>query len=170
MEEVKFYKVNQEYGYLSNFYPSSFISNDNIMWRTVEHYFQAMKTSDPERRKMIWKAPTPIEAAQLGRDKKNTILRSDWESRVNTDEANTIANALSVPFLHTKDMIMLEALIWKFKQNIILAAKLKSTAPRVLIEDTDNDYYWGIGQSVDNVCRGKNMLGKLLMYVRDNVL
>ena len=38
MKEIKFYKVNDAYGYMSNFAPYPF-SDGNKIWPTSEHYF-----------------------------------------------------------------------------------------------------------------------------------
>ena len=42
MTEIKFYRVNDAYGYLSNFAPYPFEIN-GLIWSTSEHYFQAQK-------------------------------------------------------------------------------------------------------------------------------
>src|SRR5687768_11883406 len=44
---------------LSNFYPSPFYDEAGVLWPTVEHYFQAAKTSDPGQRELIRACATP---------------------------------------------------------------------------------------------------------------
>ena len=61
---------------------------------------------------------------------------------------------------------MLNALIMKFSQNQSIRQKLKKTGSADLYEHTTNDSYWGDGGQHHT---GKNMLGVLLMYVRDVV-
>jgi predicted NAD-dependent protein-ADP-ribosyltransferase YbiA (DUF1768 family) len=51
-------EFKDEYEFLSNFYPSPF-TVDGIYYPTVEHYFQAMKTLNVEKRKEIAAASTP---------------------------------------------------------------------------------------------------------------
>jgi hypothetical protein len=57
---------------------------------------------------------------------------------------------------------MLEILRVKFS-NPELKKKLLNTNNSILIEDSKSDAFWGIGKSG----KGKNMLGKLLMKVRE---
>lgn len=64
-----------EFAFLSNFYNSP-ISDGEITYPTVEHYFQAMKTSNIEEVMEIAAAPTPGQAKRLGR---KCHLRPDWE-------------------------------------------------------------------------------------------
>jgi len=68
MNEIRFYRAHDDYGFLSNFaaYPTS------------EHYFQAMKFLNPETQNLIRSLDTPGRAAKVGRREKP--LRKDWES------------------------------------------------------------------------------------------
>lgn len=143
MEEIRFYRVDEPYGYFSNFSPHP-IYTDNERWNTVEHYFQASKFSDDEVRKKIQSIESPMQAAIEGRDRKN-ILRADWGS--------------------VKESIMYGALKCKFTQHPALMHKLFSTKDRVIIEHTENDNYWGDGGNG----KGQNRLGFLLMRIRDEL-
>ena len=68
-------KFDGKYAFLSNFYESP-ISDGEITYPTVEHYFQAMKTSSMEEAVEIAAAPTPGRAKRLGR---KCQLRPEWE-------------------------------------------------------------------------------------------
>lgn len=57
------------------------------------------------------------------------------------------------------------ALRAKFTQHADLAALLLSTGSAKLVEHTTNDSFWGDGGNG----RGRNMLGQLLMRVRDDL-
>ena len=78
-------------------------------------------------------------------------LRSDWES--------------------VKDGIMLDILRAKFKQNPHLRRLLIETGDAVLVEgNTWHDCYWGDCHCPKCQSKpGKNMLGKLLMKVRNEL-
>jgi len=141
--EIKFYRVNEEYGCFSNFAPYS-IRLDGKVWPTTEHYFQAQKFSDVSYQEKIRKEESPMVAAQMGRDRKQK-LRRDWDS--------------------VKDGVMLEALRAKFTQHDDLREQLLQTGNARLIEHTANDAYWADGGDG----RGKNRLGELLMQLRSEL-
>ncbi|MVP02566.1 NADAR family protein [Paenibacillus lutrae] len=140
---IKFYKVSDEYGCFSNFSPHGFIK-DNRYWLTSEHYFQAQKFQDLDIQETIRLAESPMIAAKMGRNKNNP-LRSDWES--------------------IKDDVMRSAVYSKFLNNEDIKAVLLSTREKEIIEDTTKDYYWGCGKDGS----GKNMLGRILMEVREKL-
>lgn len=123
---------------LSNFYPWE-MPVDGLLWPTVEHYFQAMKTTDASLRETIRFAGSPSQAKKLGR---HLPLRSDWE-------------AIKIP-------VMRRALMHKFEANNEMGEYLLSTGNALLIEgNTWGDRFWG---AVDN--QGENWLGGLLMMRR----
>ena len=128
---------------MSNFarYP---ITIGKKRWHTSEHYFQAQKFQNPKDRDAVRKAKTPMDAARIGRDRKRK-LRRDWES--------------------VKVSVMREAVMAKFSQHEELKELLLATGNAKLIEHTDNDSYWGDGGDGS----GKNMLGRILMEVREKL-
>ena len=140
---INFYSVHDEFGEFSNFagYP---IVLKKKRWPSVEHFFQAMKFSDPKDREAVRRANSPALAARLGRDRKKK-LRRDWES--------------------AKVGVMREAVLAKFSQHEELRELLLSTGSAKLVEHTENDDYWGDGGDG----RGKNMLGRILMDVRESL-
>lgn len=80
----------------------------------------------------------------MGRD-RSLPLRKDWED--------------------IKDDIMRKAVFEKFSQNKSIRNILISTKDEVIVEDTSSDYYWVIKSNGT----GKNMLGKILMEVRNQL-
>lgn len=83
-------------------------------------------------------------AARMGRDRKKK-LRRDWES--------------------VKVSIMRKAVQAKFTQHDNIREVLLSTVDAKIVEHTENDNYWGDGGDGS----GKNMLGKILMEVREEL-
>ena len=72
---------------------------------------------------------------------------------------------------------MLEPCIAKFEQNIDQRETLLSTSNRVLVEGSPYDRVWGVGlhwtdEEIldDNNWNGLNLLGKVLMEVRDKLV
>lgn len=140
---IRFYSVNGEYGELSNFAPYP-ITLRGKRWPTTEHFFQAQKFEDERDREAVRRASTPALAASMGRDRKRK-LRRDWES--------------------VKVSIMREALEAKFRQHLDLAALLLATGEAKLVEQTENDDFWGDGGDGS----GRNELGRLLMALRERL-
>ena len=63
------------YGFLSNFWPVQ-VDLDGILYKSVEHAFQASKTIDPVERERIRDTFYPSEAKRLG---KQVTLRPHWD-------------------------------------------------------------------------------------------
>lgn len=90
----------------------------------------------------VRQANYPMDAAIMGRD-RNRPLRADWEQ--------------------VKDDIMKRAVLQKFQTHDDIREILLATSNEEIIEATTNDYYWGCGTKGN----GKNMLGKIIMEVRE---
>lgn len=140
---INFYRTNDEYGCFSNFAPYP-IEMNGKRWPTSEHYFQGQKFAGTEHEEAVRVEPSPMIAARMGRDRKRP-LRADWEA--------------------IKDDVMREAVRAKFQQHEDLQAVLLATGDAQIVEHTTNDSYWGDGGDGT----GKNMLGRILMEVRDDL-
>ena len=142
-EAIKFYRTEDDYGCFSNFakYP---IEVDGPVWPTSEHYFHARKFPGSAHAEAIRLVKSPMVAARMGRDRSQP-LREDWEA--------------------VKDEVMLETVQAKFAQHPELAKVLLGTGDAEIVEHTTNDRYWGDGGDGT----GGNMLGKILMRVRDEL-
>jgi len=141
-------QFKDEFEFLSNFYTSPFVY-DGYCWPTVEHAFQAAKAKFPTERWLIRIAKHPAIAKKKGR---YISLRKDWEQ--------------------VKVSIMTELVWLKFEYNLTLREKLMDTGRVELIEGNWwHDNFWG-----DCFCKkctnqeGKNMLGYILMTVRELLL
>lgn len=113
-------------------------------WPTVEHYFQAMKFSDPNYQEKIRQAATPKQARKLGRNRFKKI-RKDWKK--------------------VKVVFMTRAVYTKCKAYSNVADALLETGDQKLVENSVYDYYWGCGRDR----RGTNQYGQVLMNVRDKL-
>lgn len=140
---IYFYKTKQKYGCFSNF-SRHVVALDGHVWLTSEHYFQAQKFLADDLQAKVRKAKSPGEAASIGRNRSNP-LRLDWEQ--------------------VKDDVMRRAVLAKFKQNKDIKKVLLGTGNEYLVEDSPIDSYWGCGPDK----KGKNMLGRILMEVREQL-
>ena len=138
---IYFYGINDQYGCFSNFSQHGF-ELDGLYWTTSEHYFQAQKFVGTTHLEQIRQVKTPRDAARMGRDRKRP-LRPDWEQ--------------------VKDDIMRKAVLKKFETHSDIREILLSTNDEEIVENAPRDYYWGCGKDGS----GKNMLGKILVEVRD---
>lgn len=143
VREIKFYRSSDPFGWMSNFarFP---IELDGKDWPTSEHYYQAQKYLDPQLQERVRLASGPGQAALIGRD-RDLPLREDWDE--------------------VKDDVMRKVVAAKFAQHEELAYELVATGDAILIEHTKNDTYWADGGNG----KGKNMLGVILMEVRDGL-
>jgi len=129
-----------KYNWLSNFHPAV-VTLDGVTFPSVEHAYQAAKTSPAAREP--FRVGSPSLAKHLGRRVKS--LPENWEV--------------------DRLQIMEKLLRQKFRAGSRLAGKLLATGDALLVEGNYwNDTFWG-------VCRGKgqNHLGLLLMKIRDEL-
>lgn len=133
--------------FLSNFYPSTIRINGKL-FPTVEHAYQALKTTNQDEQEKIRNAVSPSQAKKLGKMlERSGLMKESWDE--------------------IKISVMAELLEQKF-ENPFLRHKLLDTGNKTLIEGNSwHDNFWGS-------CRcgkcgvGLNMLGKILMTVREN--
>ena len=129
------------YAFLSNFFRSQLFV-DGILYQSAEAAFQAAKVLDRETKERFSKIDDPAEAKRLGR---TVQLRPDWEQ--------------------VKVSTMEQIIRIKFAKGTLLASLLLDTGDAILVEgNTWRDTFWG-------VCNGEgaNVLGKILMQVRDEL-
>lgn len=127
-----------EYAFLSNYYDSP-IFYDGILYPTVEHAFQAAKTTVFIQRIIIANKKTPGQAKCAGR---KVTLRDNWDD--------------------IKLYIMKELIILKFTNPKLKSALLNTKDAELIERNTWNDTYWGICNGI-----GENHLGKIIMEVRE---
>ena len=113
-------------------------------WPTVEHYFHAMKFEKNDYRENIRLASSPEKARKLGRTRLKRI-RNDWST--------------------VKTVFMTRAVYTKCRAYPDIAKLLLNTGTKLLVEDSQYDYFWGCGRDR----RGDNMFGQVLMNVRDKL-
>lgn len=127
-----------EFRFLSNFFPAE-VESEGISYPSVEHAYQAQKSSDRSERRAIATCGSPGKAKRLGR---RIALRADWES--------------------AKVGTMTDLVRQKFSRHVDLRELLLATGEAELIEgNTWGDRFWGTCDGI-----GANHLGRILMQVR----
>ena len=145
-------------GYLSNFYPAKF-SYKNKKWVNSEQAYQYEKAKffgEKRIQKLIRKTSYPRLHKRLGQCVVGDDSGEDWL---------------------THSAITMKHIVYaKFSQNATLKRKLLETNNNLLVEGQINDLRWGAGLShsdkrIIDISKhnGKNLLGKILMQVRDEI-
>ncbi len=143
MEVIPKEGFRDKLGFLSNFYSIAILYKNN-RYRSAEHAYQAAKTISEEDRIFVAAATNPGEAKRRGR---KIVIREDWED--------------------VKWKIMWDIVYCKFDQHPNLQEKLLLTNDIKLVEfNTWHDTYYGCCTCNKHNGTGENVLGKILMSVR----
>lgn len=155
MEVLGFYKENDLFGEFSNFYRCNF-QVDGIWYVHSEQYIMHQKAllfGDQETAGRIMNERSPMVCKHLGRQVKNFDTNT-WYMNL--------------------EAIAFKGLYAKFSQNVRLKDRLLSTGDMIIAECSPHDAIWGVGMSVTDInvyyperWRGKNLLGRYLMMVRE---
>jgi ribA/ribD-fused uncharacterized protein len=159
VNDIYFYGHKNEFGYMSNFYETTFIEH-NTKFTCSEQYLMYYKCIifDPLNFALlnaIIKETSPIKIKKFGRQVKNYN--------------DIVWDALRYD-------IMLNGLRLKFNQNETIKLQLKQTSNKNLFEASIFDKIWGIGFnaakaiSIKKEKFGRNLLGKALMQVRLEII
>lgn len=154
-EPVFFWKVDEENGWLSNWYQSKFVIDD-FEYLHVEQYMMSRKAKlfhDSAAYTAILRATDPHECKKLGKGVK-PFDPSLWDIK--------------------KYEIVKKGNRAKYEQNPALKQKLLDTGNAVLAEASPRDRIWGIALDAAAAARkdpsvwpGQNLLGRILMELRD---
>lgn len=126
-----------EHRFLSNFFPAR-VPLDGVWYPTVEHAYQAAKTTVLEERELVRLCRSPGQAKRMGRA---LTIREDWENR---------------------RVVIMRLLLWeKFQIPHLRAALLATRDARLEEGNLWGDTFWGVHNG-----RGRNVLGELLMEIR----
>lgn len=157
MSVICFHNPNEENGYLSNWYPSTF-SVDGKMFSSMEQFMMYQKAicfHDTAIATKILETDDVAQIKELGR------LVSNYDDNY---------------WSGIRQLVVYEGLYAKFSQNKDLKKQLKDTSDSVLAECAVKDHIWGIGLSMSDSDRfdrtkwkGQNLLGYTLMMVRDKL-
>lgn len=112
------------------------------IYKSVEHFYQAMKTTDPKQRAEIRRQSSPSEARRVGSNPRKTTLRPDWK-----------ALRMEVMEFALRKRAMVDFTFRNF---------LVSTGTKTLIHRAPWDGFWGDGPDG----KGENQLGIMLMELR----
>lgn len=144
---------------ISQWYICSFKDNENVIYNSSEQYMMAQKAKlfhDNSTYKKILKERDISKIKKLGK-KVNFFDQELWDEN--------------------KEQIVYYGNLLKFLQNSELKSYLLSTDKKMIIESNPNDIIWACGLNEDNNhilepfhWRGDNILGEILMIIRDVII
>jgi ribA/ribD-fused uncharacterized protein len=144
---ISFHKTNEEYGILSNMKGRLCLYIDDISIYSSESLYQAFRfTNDPIIQKYILQERSPLIAKRIAYKYKDKT-RNDWDL--------------------IKINIMRLCLRIKYIQCGIFREVLNKTNTKPIVEISRKDKYWGTVPISDQEVEGLNVLGRLLMELRN---
>lgn len=145
-------------GYLSQWYPSPFVSKNGSHYNCCEQYMMAKKAllfEDTITHSKIMNTDDPSKQKKLGRQVKN-FDKNTWNKY--------------------SRRIVYKANYYKFTQNKDLQKKLLKTGDKLIVEASPYDFVWGIGMSAKKAqytpkeqWKGTNWLGLEITNVRETI-
>ena len=139
--------IQKEPNWFSNFiYYNIPLTYKNISYTSPEHFYQAMKTTDPVIRQSIANSNTGGKAKRLGR---KISIRSDWD--------DITIQVMTVAIAHRK-------------HDNSWIDKLISTNDEIVEWNYWHDNYWG--NCICDKCldiKGLNNLGRIIMNLRTEI-
>lgn len=150
---IYFRKTKEQWGGLSNMaYGYPILINDYLIYSS-EALYQLMKfTEYPEIQKEILFPKSPMHAKMVAKKYKKYV-REDWN------------------FIKVKVMrwVLLIKLMFNYDT---FGELLKKTENKIIVELSHKDKFWGavLVDETNNIAEGENILGRLLMEIREKTL
>ncbi|RJQ44119.1 MAG: DUF1768 domain-containing protein [Gaiellales bacterium] len=147
---VVFKKTNERFGGLSNMAPGFPLVVNSVQIPTVEALYQACRFPHlPEVQRLIISQRSPMTAKMRSKPhRKNS--RSDWDQ--------------------VRVAVMRWCLRVKLAQNWQKFGELLlATEDRSIVEESRKDDFWGAKPLEDGMLAGRNVLGRLLMELREKL-
>ena len=149
-EAVAFRKTNEKFGGLSNMAPGFPLVVNGAPIRTAEALYQACRFPHmPKVQKLILDERSPMTAKMRSKPHRKDT-RPDWD-------------AIRVPIMKWCLRVKL-AQNWAAFGDLLLA-----TGDHPIVEDSRKDDYWGAKMVDDDTLAGQNVLGRLLMELREKL-
>jgi ribA/ribD-fused uncharacterized protein len=154
MKSIWFKKVAEEYGWMGNMAPYP-IKLDGKVWLTSEALFQSMRYDDVSVKEMIRVEKSPMGAKMKAKKYKGQMV--------------------VVPMSELDVENMRKCVKMKFDQHPQLKRQLMNTKDAFIYEDIGNrngerHKFWGVKKLSESEADGNNMMGKILMELRDEYL
>jgi ribA/ribD-fused uncharacterized protein len=150
-EAAAFRTTDGPFGALSNMAPGFPLVVGGIRFWTSEALYQCCRFPHlPEVQRLIILEKSPM-TAKMKSKRFRSQTRPDWEK------------------------VRIKLMKWCLRIKLVqhpqrFGELLRATAGKPIVEESVRDPFWGAKPSEDGILRGKNVLGRLLMELRDEVL
>lgn len=149
-ESVVFFKTREAFGGLSNMAAGFPLVVNGVPIRTSEALYQACRFPDlPDIQAKIIEQASPMSAKMVGKPFRHQT-RPDWEAV----RMNIMRWCLRVKLAQN----------WQTFGDLLL-----ETGSRPIVEQSRKDEYWGAKPTEDGTLVGMNVLGRLLMELREQL-
>ena len=147
-------KVAEKYGWMGNMAPYP-ITVEGKIWRTSEALFQGMRFDDEVIKEIIRQEKSPMGAKMKAKKYSGQMV--------------------VVPMSDLDVEQMKKCVRLKFDQHPALKKMLLDTVGSYIYEDIGNrkgerHKFWGVKKISENEGDGQNMMGRILMELRDELL
>ena len=154
MKNVWFKKVAEEYGWMGNMAPYP-IKFDGKVWLTSESLFQSMRFDDDSVKEIIRGEKSPMGAKMKAKKNRDQMV--------------------VVPMSELDVENMRKCVKMKFDAHPQLKRQLMNTKDSFIYEDIGNrngerHKFWGAKKWSESEGDGNNMMGKILMDLREEYL
>ena len=154
MKNVWFKKVAEEYGWMGNMAPYP-IKFDGKVWRTSEALFQSVRFDDDSVKEIIRGEKSPMGAKMKAKKYRDQMV--------------------VVPMSELDVENMRKCVKMKFDAHPQLKRQLMNTKDSFIYEDIGNrngerHKFWGAKKWSESEGDGNNMMGKILMDLREEYL
>ena len=154
MKSIWFKKVAEPYGWMGNMAPYP-IKFDGKVWLTSKALFQSMRYDDVSVKEIIRGEKSPMGAKMKSKKYKDQMV--------------------VVPMSELDVENMRKCVKMKFDQHPQLKRQLINTKDAFIYEDIGNrngerHKFWGVKKLSESEADGNNMMGKILMELRDEYL
>jgi|TARA_B100001964_G_C14165532_1_gene568866 ribA/ribD-fused uncharacterized protein len=145
---IVFRKTNEAFGGLSNMAPGYPIKINDIIIGTTEALYQSCRFPDSiDVQKMIIEEKSPMTAKMKSKPFR-LQTRQDWEK-------------VRVKIMRWCLQVKLACNLHKFGQLLL------ETDDKPIVEDSHKDKFWGTVENKEEMLEGMNILGRLLMELRE---
>lgn len=168
-EVITFQKNKDEYGCFSNMYTKIPFQLDGILIHTTEHLYQALKFTNSDLQQQLLNIKNPIDSKRKAYEITEHLkiqIRSDWESI----KVDVMKFCIRCKLFYNSDFIG-KKLIDSYQNNSDLLFGLEDvytkSLPQPLVEKSSHDNFWGAIPNDLGQLKGKNVLGRLWMQLRE---